>query len=401
MKTEEKGKTTDTDFKGPVSLDAILAATSKNKSGAQQETTATTTVADPPAPKKEKEEKKEEIKVDNKEQGAEGNNGGTNDNNQPPAQPQQQTEEVEETDAYKTALKMIKSGLLDDFVIQVSEEDEEGTPISEFKTMTDENLEEIIKIHKQESEKNISTNFISKEGLKEHQLKVIEILKNGGDLSQIADSEEKAFERPFEGFDLEVQERQIDVLYTDLVHQKGLKHDKAIALINASIKAGTLKEEAQEIFDAYRAAHANFIDQKLEEQRKAKEFKDLNFKENKKALTNKLKEAGFKESVYKKVASEYAKKNSSGDYALVDKLREALDNPEENHELILHLADKTLFNETFKIKAAQESQKTIVRLATGAASKGNRKPAQTQTSDENTAPWLKAAEAYNERLRKN
>ena len=83
----------------------------------------------------------------------------------------------------------------------------------------------------------------------------------------------------------------------------------------------------------------------LEKQKKEKEFKDLNFKENKKSLTAKLKEAGLKESVYKKVASQYGKKNDNGDYALIDKVREALDNPDDNHELILHLADKKLFNE--------------------------------------------------------
>lgn len=372
-KKEEK-----TDFQGPVSLDAIFAATSKTKENPKKELDKPfikeeekVNIAEPDKTEEKKDIKPEEVTTT-----------------------VQELTNSEETESFKTAQQLIKLGILEDFVIQTSEEDEEGTSISEFKTMTQDNLEEIIKIHKEEKSKQLSSNYISKEGLKEHQLKVIEILQSGGDLSQIAESPEKAFERPFEGFDMEDRQRQIDVVYTDLVHSKGLKHDKAKSLIEYSIKNGTLKEEAKEIFDLYREAHSNYINDKLEEQRKAKEFKDLNFKENKKSLVAKLKEAGFKESVYKKVSSEYGKKNESGDYALLDKVRNILDNPEENYELILHLADKKLFNETFRIKASQEAQKTIVRLASSVASKGNKKSGKSQPQ-EAQAPWLKMAEIHN------
>lgn len=389
-------KTEKTDFQGPISLDAILAATSGK--------TATTKVDDKkpvvqqqaPAPPI-KEEEKEEVAVNQKE--GDDNNGPAANNNEPAPEPvKPNVVPGTETEAFKTAKRLLGLGLLEDFMVQTSEEDEEGTPISEFISMSDENLEEIIKIHKQENEKNISSNYIPKEGLREHELKVIEILRKGGDLSKIAKTEEEAFKRPFEGFDMDDQNRQIDVRYTDLVHQKGLDHESAITIIDKEVKSGVIAEKSKEIFDTYRKAHTAYIDKILEEQSKEKEFKELNFKENKKLLTAKLKEAGLKESVYKKVASEYGKKNESGDYALVDKLREALDNPEANHELILHLADKDLFNETFKIKAAQESQKAIVRLASSAASKGNKQVVKnTQTEAE--SPWARAAQKYNEAIK--
>lgn len=385
-KKEEK-----TDFQGPVSLDAIFAATSKNKEGDTEK---------PVAPIVENKEEPVIVPVADLEDKGQGTESVVAQPAPTPViEPAVQSTDTEETKAFKTAQQLIKLGVLEDFVIQTSEEEENGTAISEFKTMTDENLEEIVKIHKQEKNKDLSSNYISKEGLKEHQLKVIEILQNGGDLSQIAESPDKAFDRPFEGFDMDDQQRQIDVIYTDLVHSKGLKHDKAKSLIEYSIKNGTLKEESKELFDLYRDAHSNYINEKLEEQRKVKEFKDLNFKENKKSLVAKLKEAGFKESVYKKVSTEYSKKTESGDYALLNKVRDILDNPEENFEVILHLADKKLFNETFKIKASQEAQKTIVRLASSAASKGNKKSTKTQPQ-EVQAPWLKIAELHNSNINK-
>ena len=390
-KKNEKQEEQKTEFQGAVSLDAIFAATSGKSTEDKKDDTV------PPIPKKE-DKKPEETKVE------------TPPANVPPATPATAAEAPketvdntaaadEETEAFKTAQRLLSLGLLEDFTIQTSEEDTDGTPISEFKGMTDDNLEEIIKIHKQEKEKEISSKYLPKGDLKDHQLKVFEILSNGGDLSQIAESPEKALERPFENVDMDSQQGQVDVLYTDLVYSKGLDHESAITIIDKEVKSGKLKDKAQGIFDKYRDAHSKYIDDILEKQKKDKEFKDLNFRENKKALTAKLKESGLKESVYKKVASEYGKKNDNGDYALIDKLREALDNPDENHELILHLADKKLFNETFKIKASQETQKTIVRLASGASSKGNKQSTRTN-STEARAPWLKAAQAHNESIKK-
>lgn len=378
--TKKETEKKETDFQGPVSLDAIFAATQGKTTEIDKEKNKL-----PIEPVI-----KEEVIVDPVT----------------PIEPAKPIEEevippvnTEETEAFKTAKRLISLGLLEDFSIQTSEEDENGTAISEFISMTDENLEEIVKIHNQEKNKEISSNYIPKGDLKEHQLKVFEILSNGGDLSQIAESPEKALERPFENYDMEDQQRQVDVLYTDLTSGKGLKHERAIDLIKISVEKGTIAAEAQEVFDLYRDAHTKYIDNMLAEQKKEKEFKDLNFKENKKALTAKLKEVGLKESVYKKVASEYAKKNENGEHALIDKLKEALSNPEENHELILHLSDKKLFNETFKIKASQEAQKTIVKLASGAASKGNRQSTKTQTNDVQ-APWLKIAQMHNENIKK-
>lgn len=376
--TEEK-----TNFQGAVSLEAIFAAT-------QGKSTT-------PIIKEEKKPKEGEKPIES----------NIIDKKPVETTPTIKEEEIivppvntEETDAFKTAKQLISLGVLEDFTIQISDEDENGTLISEFTGMTEENLEEIVKIYNQDKKEDIKSNYIPKKGLKEHQLKVIEILKNGGDLSQIAESEDEAFKRPFEDFDMDDKQRQVDVYYTDLVHGKGLDHDSAIVLIDKEVKNGKIKETSQAIFDSYRTAHSKYIDKILEEKRKDKEYKDLNFKENKKTLVAKLKEAGLKESVYKKVASEYSKKNKNGEYTLVDKLKEALSKPEDNHELILHLADKSIFNETFKIKASNETQRTIVRLASKSASKGNRQVVKTQHQQENTAPWLKAAEIHNNNLKK-
>ena len=381
MKDNTKNK--ETEFQGAVSLDAIFAATQAKKDGEPIieptvepiDKTTEEPIVKPNIIAEPKTVETEPQKII------------------PPV-----TTATTETEAFITATNLIKLGLLDDFSIQISEDDENGTAISEFTTMTDENLKEIIKIHKKEGEDNISSNFIPKEGLREHELKVIEILQKGGDWSKLGKTEKDAFQRPFEGFDMTDKERQMDVLYTDLVHQKGLSSEDAMVIIKSDDRSGSLAKKANDVFDSYRTAHTDYVDQMLADQNKAKEHKELNFKENKKELIAKLKEAGLKESVYKKVSAEYSKKDTKGEHVLIEKLREALKNPGENHELILHLTDKQLFNDTFKIKAAQESHKSMVRLATGLGAKGNKQVTRTQQA-ETSAPWLRIAEAHNAKIK--
>lgn len=379
----DKNKKKETDFQGAVSLEAIFAAT-KEKSIDKEDKSK----------KVDKPVIKEELKEDIIEKPI------VKPKEDPIITPSVEDNTILETEAFKTATTLIKLGLLEDFTIQVSDEDENGTLVSEFINMSDDNLDEIVKIHTKEKQKEISEKFLPKGDLKEHQLKVFEILSNGGDLSQVAETPEKALERPFEGFDMEDQKKQIDVRYTDLVHGKGLDHESAITIIDKEVKSGKIKDSSIKVFDAYREAHSKYIDDILEKQKKDKEFKDLNFKENKKLLTSKLKEAGIKESTYKKVTTEYSKKNDSGDFYLVDKLREALNNPEENYELILHLTDKNLFNDTYKIKSSMETQKAIVRLASRAVNKNNKKSHKSE-SKQDDAPWLKFAESYNESIKNN
>lgn len=380
-------KTEKTDFQGAVSLDAIFAAT-KGVSVKEDKNKVIPSIIE------------EEIKVEIKGEAPIKEIDKPADIISKPVPPTPPLVNTEETESYKTAKQLISLGLLSDFSIQTSDEDESGTAISDFKGMSEDNLAEILKIDKQEKANEISSKYLPKGDLKEHQLKVFEILSNGGDLSQIAETPEKALERPFEGFDMDDQKRQVDVRYTDLVHGKGLDHESAITVIEKEVKSGKIRGTAQTIFEQYRNAHTEYVDGILETQKKEKEFKDLNFKENKKTLTAKLKEAGLKESVYKKVVSEYSKKNSDGGYVLVDKLKDILSNPEENHEIIFHLTDKKLFNETFKIKASNEAQKTIIRLASGSGKEGNRKSMSGSSTGADTAPWLRAAQRHNDNINK-
>lgn len=283
-----------------------------------------------------------------------------------------------ESDHYKTIKKLIDKGVIDDFPIQLSEDEDDVLNISEFTDMSEEQFNEIIDLHKTEKQNEIKEKYLSKEGLKEHQIKVFEILKNGGDFSEISDTPREAVQMPFEDFDPNVKQHSINVLFYKFMNQQGLSEEDARDLIKKRDQQGTLTDEAQKSVTGYHSAFNEYLDQKLADKQKEKLEKQSREQDNKKALTKALKEAGLKESVYKKVADTYVKKNSDGESSLISKLREILEEPEKYHSLIAHLADPKAYEEINKTQMSNTTAKSIQRLVTGSGKKGNRQMVKNQ-----------------------
>jgi hypothetical protein len=283
-----------------------------------------------------------------------------------------------ETDHYKTIKKLIDKGVIDDFPIQLSEDEDDVLNISEFTDMSEEQFNEIIDLHKTEKQNEIKEKYLSKEGLKDHQIKVFEILKNGGDFSEISDTPREAVQMPFEDFDPSVKQHSINVLFYKFMNQQGLSEEDARDLIKKRDQQGTLTDEAQKSVTGYHSAFNEYLDEKLADKQKEKLEKQSREQDNKKALTKALKEAGLKESVYKKVADTYVKKNSDGESSLISKLREILEEPDKYHSLIAHLADPKAYEEINKTQMSNTTAKSIQRLVTGSGKKGNRQTVKSQ-----------------------
>jgi hypothetical protein len=139
-----------------------------------------------------------------------------------------------------------------------------------------------------------------------------------------------------------------------------------------------LTDEAQKSVTGYHSAFNEYLDEKLADKQKEKLEKQSREQDNKKALTKALKEAGLKESVYKKVADTYVKKNSDGESSLISKLREILEEPDKYHSLIAHLADPKAYEEINKTQMSNTTAKSIQRLVTGSGKKGNRQTVKSQ-----------------------
>ena len=317
----------------------------------------------------------------------------------PPAKKDKKAEpkSTVETDSYKTIKRLIDAGIIEDFPIQLSDDEADVTNISDFTSMDDEQFNEIIELHKEGKIKDLQDNYLPKDGLKPHQIKVIEILKNGGDFTDIGENAKDAVTMPFEGYDSNNKQQAVNVLFEKYMKQQGLTQEDATDIIKKRDKAGTLYEEAQKTVDQYQGAFNTYLDDKLEAKKKDKLSKDSLEADNKKAFMKALKDSGLKESAYKKVADEYGRKDSSGESALIAKLKEILSDPEKNHSVITHLIDPKSFEDIYKIKNSNSVAKTIQRLATGAGKQGNRQTVKPQVTQE--IKYDSFAEMFNQQVK--
>jgi hypothetical protein len=133
-------------------------------------------------------------------------------------EPEKNTGEVSHPS--KMAKKYIEQGIWEDYVIDYKGEE---TPISEIEDLDEDTFFEIIKAQKEENEKDISSNYINKSELDEISLEVIEISKNGGDISNVLKIKEQ-FINPLESYDLNEEDHQ-----EELVRQMYSMENKALS----------------------------------------------------------------------------------------------------------------------------------------------------------------------------
>jgi len=126
----------------------------------------------------------------------------------------------ESSSSSKIAKKYIEQGIWEDYVIDYKGEE---TPISEIEDLDEDTFFEIIKAQKEENEKDISSNYINKSELDEISLEVIEISKNGGDISNVLKIKEQ-FINPLESYDLNEEDHQ-----EELVRQMYSMENKALS----------------------------------------------------------------------------------------------------------------------------------------------------------------------------
>jgi len=133
-------------------------------------------------------------------------------------EPEKNTGEVSQPS--KMAKKYIEQGIWEDYVIDYKGEE---TSISEIEDLDEDTFFEIIKAQKEENEKDISSNYINKSELDEISLEVIEISKNGGDISNVLKIKEQ-FINPLESYDLNEEDHQ-----EELVRQMYSMENKALS----------------------------------------------------------------------------------------------------------------------------------------------------------------------------
>ena len=276
-------------------------------------------------------------------------------------QEEQEQEEVQVSPAFNQVKSLLDLGILTDIKISTSEDDEEGKLLSEFEDINEAQLKQIIDIQKSTKDKEIEEKYISKEGLTENQLKIVNILKEGGDLKEIFQSPEQ-IKRPFEGWDLEDDKKQKQIILHHYINNLGHSNKEALALLKQKEEDYEVDSFSKEIVQAYNSEYDKYLDSKQKELQVKNEEKKKRITETRKDLSKVLKDNKFKDSISKKIIDGVTKPIGDNKFKVHEVLEEILENPKDNYEVLLHLLDRSAFNELYKVKQKNKETASMIRL---------------------------------------
>jgi len=208
---------------------------------------------------------------------------------------------------------LIENGIIEDTKVALTDdEDDEGVLISEFKDITEEQIEEIKQQQSALKEKELEEKYISKEGLSDNHLKIVKFLKDGGDLKEVFENPEQAFKTPYEGLDLTEVRTQQAIALRDYIQNKGLSQKDAMLVVAEKQKNFELDTLVTSIVEKDIEAHNERINNMAQTQEEKRKEKETEIKETRKALTATFKENKFKDTITKKVVDSVTKSSENG-----------------------------------------------------------------------------------------
>ena len=258
---------------------------------------------------------------------------------------------------------LIENGIIDDINVALTEDEEdEGVSLSEFKDITQEQLDQIKAQQKELKDKELTDKYISKDGLNDNHLKIVKFLKDGGDLKQVFENPEQAFKTPYEGLDLTDVKTQQAIALRDYMTKKGLSQSDAMLVVAQKQKDFQLDALVTSIVEADVNEHNERINNMAQTQEEKRKEKETAIKATRKSLTATFKENKIADTITKKVVDSVTKFSQGGTALIEDALKELLKNPEENYLTLLHVVDPKSFNELHKIKESKKVASTVLRL---------------------------------------
>jgi len=267
-----------------------------------------------------------------------------------------------QNDSYygKLAAKFLEKGKWGDALI--TQADGSEIKLSELDTIDEETFFAIEESQSKFNEEDIKSNYIKKGDFDENKLKLIEILKEGGDIKDIFATPEEA-KRPFEGVDLEDYDIQKNVFFNYLTKVQNLNPEDAKVVLSNHDKRGELEPKVKQIVEGYQNTYDKNLSTKLEELKSQRVEREVKDKEFNKTLEEIYKTYELDSKMAKKFSSLGTKRTNEGDFELDAIYAEKMEKPEEAAELIFFLNDKegylkSKMSET-KIKSEKEHLRRI------------------------------------------
>lgn len=252
-----------------------------------------------------------------------------------------------ETNHSKKLKGLIEDGFIENFAINYEGQD---VYLEDIQNLTEEGYKEILKGWKEETEKQRNEKYISTEGVSDRAKKLLEIDKNGGDISEIIRENVTAINQlEYLKENIDQEQVQINIVGRDL-EQKGVSQKVIQAQIKSLIDEGELEGQANQILDGHLTLHNDAIEQKRvsESERVTKEKNEQ--KEYKKNLELHYSKMNVVANIKKQLVENATKLDENG-LSNTDKLYfEAQKDPEAFAEINYFLSNREAFKKQVSSK---------------------------------------------------
>lgn len=267
---------------------------------------------------------------------------------------------------WKTRLNsLIEDGILEDVAITLDPgtENEKQLYLSELDNLDADTYKSIVANYKEAKDKELKEKYISIDGLDDTTKRLIQLKKDGGDISQIIQQEVQVIDTLHKiEKSLDEENEQARVVYHDLIN-RGLSERVAKAQIQELAENFQLESTAREIIKSEIDAYELSISEKEKEQRAQIEKDKEELKKFTKEVSGKYKEWGVEENLRNLLVKNTTVRDSNG-LTNTDKLYfDSIKDPVKHAKIAFALNNLEAFEE-FIVgkKVVEEKKKTINTL---------------------------------------
>ena len=248
----------------------------------------------------------------------------------------------------------LESGEWEDLVI----EDEEGNEVklSEMKDIDKDTFKALEKEIKTQKDTEFKEKYVSVDGLDEVKKRLINIVKEGDlDLAKALFENPAALQEPFQGYDVDDDSHNEQVLAW--YYQTALGHSpkEAQALMRAAKEDLTLDVKAQKIVEYQRNQFYDNLKNREREIVREKANEQERIKEYRKNLSSELKQEGLSENLTRKFVDVATKTDKTGNYEIDTIYDEWMSDPKKAKDLLFFMLDK----ENYLKKVTSEVKKGV------------------------------------------
>ena len=254
----------------------------------------------------------------------------------------------------KLAQKLIEKG--DWLDAEIENPDGTKVMLSELKDLDEDQYLEILENQKSFKDEEIKEKYTSVEGLDDHKKRLINIIKEGGDLTQIF-QDQNAIQRPFEGIDLDDENTCANIVYRQHL-ANGLDEKEATELTKLAQKDFTLDEKAKKIVGYHQSSYDKHLEDTEASLKESKVKEQEELKSYRNSLSKSYKDQGIQDNQVKKLIDLATKENKDGVLEVDSLYEKMMENPETAQELIYFLADKDNY---LKLKSLDTKRKDNIQ----------------------------------------